>query len=163
MLRSLGLVLLVVVPIWFFAQPPDTDEQELRVVDQAPDVQAWTTSAESAPVPGRLPAGWRPTVADYEAAPAALRLGWNTADGHYAEFAATTGPADEFVRDFTGGVEADGTVDVDGTAWERYRETDGSVSLVRSYGQVTVVVGTLRTTASLPELLTLARSVGPRA
>ena len=33
MVRSLGLVMLIVVPIWFLAQPPDSDEQAIRVVD----------------------------------------------------------------------------------------------------------------------------------
>jgi hypothetical protein len=48
---------------------------------------------------------------------------------------------------------------VDGQAWEQYREPDGSVSLVRSYGSTVVVVGTTRATAELAELEVLAGSL----
>jgi hypothetical protein len=159
MLRSLALVLLVVIPIWFLAQPPDSAEQRIRVVDQAPDVAAWRTTADPAPVPAELPDGWRPTVGQFTPEPPRLRLGWNTPDGAYAEFAATTGAAARFVEELTGASTSTGTVDVDGAAWQRYEDDDGSVSLVRSYGEVTVVVGTRRTTASLDELLVLAAGV----
>ena len=38
MLRSLGVVLVLVVLMWFLAQPPDSDEQRVRVVDPTTDV-----------------------------------------------------------------------------------------------------------------------------
>jgi hypothetical protein len=164
MVRSLGLVLLIVVPVWFFAQPPDSDEVPLRIVDQSADVQAWTTSRDAAPVPSGLPEQWRATVSELVTEPAGLRLGWNTPEGEYAEFAATTGPAQQWLAERTGTSRAVGTVDVDGEPWQRFEEEGGgAVSLARTDDGVTVVVGTTLGSASDVELLVLARSVAPAA
>lgn len=161
MVRSLGLCMLLVIPIWYLAQPPDEAEQRIRVVDQAPDVQAWQASAPSAPAPQGVPSGWQATVSQQVGPPAGLRLGWNTDGGHYVEFAATTGPAERFVPETTGADEPDGTVDVAGQSWQRYAEDDGSVSLVRTVDGTTVVVGTRRSSADDGELRALAESVRP--
>lgn len=158
MVRSLGLVLLIVVPIWFLAQPTPEDQKELRVVDQTADLQAWTSTTPGAPVPQQLP-GWRPTVSRYDGADGALRLGWNTAAGDYAEFAASTTGTAGFVEELTGTRQQDGTEDVDGVAWRRYVDDDGSLSLVREVGGATVVVGTTRASASREEVRALAGSV----
>jgi hypothetical protein len=160
MVRSLGLVLLVVIPLWFLAQPGRDAEQELRVVDSSADLDAWTENVPGAPVPAQLE-GWRQTVSDYQRSPAGLRLGWNTPRDRYAEFAATTGPGEPFVEEIVGGMAPDGDVDVDGAAWRQYTEDDGSISLVREFDGVTVVVGTRRATAYLDELFELARTVAP--
>ncbi|HVM27571.1 MAG TPA: DUF4245 domain-containing protein [Mycobacteriales bacterium] len=157
MVRSMGLVMLLVVPLWFLAQPGRDAEQEVRLVDQSADLAAWTSTVEGAPVPAQLQA-WRPTVSQYVQAPPGLRLGWNTRSGSYAEFAATSGPAQPFVEDLVGASSPDGTVDVDGALWQRYEDEDGSVSLVREIDGVTVVVGTRRTSAPLEELTALAAS-----
>jgi len=77
------------------------------------------------------------------------------------EFAASSGASGAYVEELTGASQPDDTVDVDGTPWQRYVEPDGSVSLVRTGGGATVVVGTLRSTATEDELLALARSVRP--
>lgn len=158
MVRSLGLVLLIVVPIWFLAQPAPEDEQELRVVDQTADLRAWTDAAPGVPVPQQLP-GWRPTVSRYDGADGLLRLGWNTAGGAYAEFAASTAGTPGFVEELTGTRQQDGTEDVQGVRWRRYVDDDGSLSLVREVGPATVVVGTSRASASSEELRALAASV----
>ena len=159
MVRSLGLVLLIVVPVWFFAQPPDSDEQRVRVVDQAPEIAAFTAAQPDAPVPTDVPDAWLATVAQVVREPDGLRLGWNTPADRYVGYAATTGDAQDWLRETTGAESADGTVDVDGQPWQRYEEEDGSVSLSRAYGDVTVVVGTRLSSASDAELLALARSV----
>jgi hypothetical protein len=162
MVRSLGLCLLVVIPIWYLAQPPDEAEQRLRVVDQRPVVEAWRDAVEGAPAPQPPPADWQPTVGTNVPQPAGVRLGWNTPSGGYTEFAASTGARQAFLEDATGG-QADGrSVEVDGTAWQRWvDEDDGSVSLVRVEGDVTVVVGTRRSSVPEDELLELARHVQP--
>jgi hypothetical protein len=159
MVRSLGLVMVVVVALWFFAQPPDSDARAIRVIDPAPQVQVWTSSVKDAPVPRGLPDGWRATAAYYDPDPDRLRLAQVTPDGEYAEFAASTGPASEVVPELTGPAASRGPVDVDGVDWESYAQEDGSLSLVRTFGEVTVVVGTLRATASMKELAVLAGSV----
>lgn len=158
MVRSLGLVLLVVVPMWFLAQPSPEDEQELRVVDQTADLRAWSAATPGAPVPRQLP-GWRPTVSRYDGADGVLRLGWNTAARDYAEFAASTAGTPGFVEELTGTREQDGVEDVEGVSWRRYVDDDGSLSLVREVGTTTVVVGTTRTSASREEVRALAASV----
>lgn len=164
MVRSLSLVLLGVVVVWWFAQAPASDESELRVVDPSGDVAAFTSDVPEAPVPTGLPEQWRPTSSTRTGA-SVLRVGYVTPTGQYAEYAAAT-DADGFVRDITG-VETDGgrqlePVDVDGVAWEQYRDGDGSLSLVRSVGPVTVVAGTTRATAPQEELVALVRSLAVR-
>ena len=161
MIRSLGVVLLLVVGLWFFAQPPDSDEASIRLVDPAPDVAAWTAAVPGAPVLAGLPPGWRSTSSRYGREPQRLSIGHVTPADQYAEFAASTGPAGEVVAELTGKAPRTGTVDVRGVAWESYEEADGSMSLVRGFGGVTVVVGTLRSTASVEELSVLAAAVGP--
>jgi len=158
MLRSLAVVMVLVVMMWFFAQPPDSDERELRTVDPSADVAAFRADVPSAPVPDGLPERWRSTSSTLTAD--GLRIGWVTPDGEYAEYAASRLPADQFLPDITG-VEARRIepLQVDGQAWERYRDADGSVSLVRSYGPALVVVGTTRATAELPELEVLVGSL----
>ena len=160
MLRSLGVVMVLVVLMWFLAQPPDDDEQALRTVDPSTDVAAFTADVPSAPVPTGLPEQWRSTSSTLTAG--SLRIGWVTPDGEYAEYAASTRPAEEFLPELTGAKADRGDpVQVDGQTWDQYREADGSVSLVRSYGETLVVVGSKRATADVAELEVLAGSLRP--
>jgi hypothetical protein len=160
MLRSLAVVMVLVVMMWFLAQPPDEDEQALRTVDPAADVAAFTADVPSAPVPTGLPESWRSTSSTLGAD--SLRIGWVTPDGEYAEYAATTSTDEDALPDLTGvGAERVEPLDVDGQPWEQYREADGSVSLVRSYGPARVVVGSKRGTAGTAELQELAGSLAP--
>lgn len=161
MIRSLGLVMLVVVPVWFFAQAPPSDEAELREVDPRGPIAAFAADEPAVPVPGELPAGWRATSASYR--DMTLRIGWVTPEGEYAEYAASTGPQEEFLE-LTAGeqVERLAPLTVDGVVWEQLRDGDGSRSFTRSYGGSTVVVGTQRATADSAELAVLLRSLSTR-
>ena len=160
MLRSLGVVMVLVLLMWFLAQPPDSDEQELRTVDPSADVAAFQADVPSAPAPAGLGEQWRSTSSTLTGD--GLRIGWVTPDAEYAEYAASTLPADEVLRDLTGDdAEQVEPVELDGVQWEQYREDDGSVSFVRSYGSTLVVVGTKRATADVAELEVLARSLRP--
>lgn len=152
MIRSLGLVLAIVGVVFFLAQTPKSNEKAIRVVDPTGDVRQFSQAAPTVPVPGPLP-GWRPTVADYEGD--VLRVGWVTPAGEYAEYAASSKPGPTFVKDFTGDVPQSGTVDIGGVTWAQYRDED-ALSLVRTVGGATVVLGTLRDTATLDELKVLA-------
>ena len=163
MLRSLGLVLVLVVALWFFAQPPDSDEQELRVVDPAVDVAAFAADVPQAPVPGALPETWRTTSSTYVGDPSGLRVGYVTPSGRYAEYAASTAAREEYLPEIAG--EPSTRLDdvrAGGSTWQQYRDEDGSLSLVRSYGSTLVVVGTVRATASLAELETLVGALEVR-
>lgn len=163
MLRSLGLVLIIVVALWFFAQPPASDEQAIRVVDPSSAVAAFAADVPAAPVPEGLPEQWRPTSATVLDALSGLRIGYVTPGGRYAEYAASTLPEGEYVPQITGpGATRLGQVEIDGLDWEQYRDGDGSLSLVRSYGPVVVAVGTLRSSATLDELETLVGALETR-
>ena len=160
MVRSLGLVVLVVVPIWFFAKAPASDEQELREVDPRGSISAFAADQPGVPVPGPLPQGWRATSASYTGGQSALRVGWVTPETEYAEYAASTAAPEDFLEATVGeDVEQLSPVTVDGETWQQVREPDGSLSFTRAYGATTVVVGTRRATASLPELEVLLRSL----
>ena len=153
MVRSLGLVLIIVLVAFFLAQPPESDKRAVRVVDPTGDIRSFTQVHPGVPVPTTTPLGWRPTVTD--SGRDQLRVGWVTSAGTYVEYAASTAPAQEFVREFTGDAPQVGSVDVAGTAWTQYREGD-STSLVLSAAGTTVIVGTLRANASVADLRLLA-------
>ena len=157
MLRSLGLVLLFVVFIWYLAQPPDSDEQEIRVVDPTGDVAAFSADVPTAPVPVGLPEQWRATSTTVLRDPSGLRVGYVTPSGRYAEYAASTAAPEEYLPEITGeeAIRLE-PVEVAGATWEQYRDADGSLSLVRSFDETVVVLGSLRASAGLDELETLA-------
>lgn len=163
MIRSLGLVLLLVLFAFWLAQPPDSDKAEVRVIDPATETRSFTQAAPGAVVPGPLPAGWRPTVAAFQPGPPRLRIGFNTPAGEYAEFlafAVAPGQAPGFVDEATGEARSLGDLTLAGATWEQRRDEDGSLSLVRRVGDVTVVVGGVRATTTLVELEALAAAVG---
>ncbi|MBK5305947.1 MAG: DUF4245 domain-containing protein [Frankiaceae bacterium] len=160
MVRSLGLVLLMVGAVFFFARAPSSDEKSIRVVDSTDAIQAFATAVPGSVVPRDLPRGWRTTVSEYDARSGLLRVGWVTPKGEYAEYAAASKPTETFLTDITAGAPRAGTVDIEGSAWTEYRQ-DKAISLVRSYGATTVVLGTLRDTADLAELRVLAGRLAP--
>jgi hypothetical protein len=155
MVRSLGLVLLIVVFVFFLARPPAGDAKKIRVVDPTGDVQAFSQAAPGGAVPRTMPATWRSTVSKYDPDIRQLRVGWVTPANHYAEYAAVVHAAPVFVSDITGQATQLGPVDIGGVTWQQYRR-DRAISLVREYGATTVVLGTLRDTATLDELRLLA-------
>jgi alkylated DNA repair dioxygenase AlkB len=157
MVRSLGLVLAIVLVVFFFARAPRGDEQSIRVVDPSTDVRSFSEVAPQVPVP-TTPAGWRPTVTDYTLDSNVLRVGWVTAKNQYAEYAATTAPSSAFLREFTDEAAQDGTVDIGGVLWRQYRKDD-AISLVRDVSGSVVVLGTRRDTATLEELRVLAAAL----
>jgi len=159
MLRSLAVVLALCVGMWFLAQPPDSDEQRIRVVDPTGDVAAMQADVPGLPAPQGLPDGWRPTSSTLTGSPQALRVGYVTPAGEYAEYAVSTAPREEYLPTIVGPRATDlAPVEVDGTTWEQQRSGD-AVSLVRTAGRATVVVGSVRATAGDAELRELAASL----
>ena len=154
MVRSLGLVMLIVIPIWFLAQPPDSDEQAIRVVDPGPDVVALQRAVPGVPVPQGLPPQWRPTSSTLE--PSGLRVGYVTPNDQYAEYATSDRP--EFDTEITASAPAVGTGPVGGQTWRLHDDGEGTTTLVRSAGGRAVAVGGLRETTTLEELLVLAEA-----
>lgn len=162
MVRSLSLILLVVGVLYYFAQAAPGDKKSVRVVDPSGDVQSFSRAAPTAVVPGPLPPGWRSTVTERLGVPDRLRVGWNTPTGQYAEYDAVSGPAGTFVDDVTGRAVAGEPVTVAGRTFRRYRNDAGVQSLVLAQGGSTVVVGSLRSSATEQELVALAGSLGRR-
>jgi len=157
MVRSLGLVTLVIVPVWLLARAPAGDEKEIRVVDPSQAVEAFARDVPGVPVPDGLPSAWRATVATYDGAAKSLRVGWVTPEEEYAEYAAGAAPG--LLDSLVGDAEELEPLTVDGVTWAQHRDTDGSLSLSRSYDGITVVVGTSRATADRAELEALLRSL----
>ncbi len=156
MIRSLGLVLIIVIVVFFLAQPPGSDEKSIRVVDPTGDVRSFAQTHPGVPVPSNTPLGWRATVTD--SGRDQLRVGWVTPAGTYVEYVASTAPAAEFLQEITAGAPDIGAVDVGGQRWQHYVE-GATTSLVRTVAEATIVVGTRRGNASLTDLRLLAGSL----
>lgn len=159
MVRSLAVVMVIVLGLFFFALPPSSDRKAERDVNPAADVRSFTQVVPAALVPGALPGGWRSTVATYDSEPNRLRIGYLTAANHYVEYAAVEGPSATYVANLTDRAAALRTVDVAGQPWQLVQDEAHRQSLIRQVGQTTVVVGSLRNNATLDELLTLAASL----
>lgn len=154
MVRSLGIVVAVILVLVYLAQPPDSDEARIRPVSPAGDIRAYREAVPGVPVPGALPQGWVATSSAYDPQLRSLRIGWVTPSEQYAEFDALPGTD---VFDVVGDTEEAGSEVVEGLTWQLLREKeDGSLSLVRRVGDATLVVGSLRATASVAELRVLA-------
>ena len=152
MVRSLGVVFLLVIPLWFFGQASPQDSKRIRPVDPADALHAFAQDTHG-PVP-HTPGGWVVNVARYEGS--TVRIGYVVGD-HYAEFAGANGTA--FLAEESGKATPIGVVDVKGVSWQDLRSADGHESLVRTVGGVTVLVGGVRENASSTELRTLAATV----
>jgi hypothetical protein len=160
MVRSLGLVLLVIVPVWFFAKAPPQDEAVIRVVDPSGAISAFSADVPEAPSRTACPRPGARRRPPTRAPRGALRVGWVTPSEEYAEYAASTGSREEFLESLVGEkAESAEPVTVDGVDWQSFVEPDGSRSYVSSYGDATVVVGTKRATASDDELAVLLGSL----
>lgn len=160
MIRSLALVLLVVLVIFVFGRPSSRDEARVRSVDPGPDISSFTSQFAGAPVPRRLPAGWTPTVSDLAGSPEALRIGYNTPGKQYAEYDGVVRPDAKTLLQLVGSTQPLGQVEIAGVGWQRYRDSDGSLSFVREQGPITVVVGGTRASATEAELRVLLGALG---
>ncbi len=152
MVRSLAVVFLLVVPLWFFGQSSPGDSKAIRPVDAAPALAAFTEDT-GAPAP-TTPQGWVVNVARFDAG--TVRVGYVIGDS-FVEFAGGGGPM--FLENAAGKGSVRGSVDVAGTTWDRFESTDGHESLVRRVGATTLVVGGLRENATLEQLTQLAATI----
>ncbi|MCW2621306.1 MAG: hypothetical protein JWL64_908 [Frankiales bacterium] len=157
MVRSLGLVLVIVLVAYWLAKPGGSDEQRVRVKDIGPSLSELQRQAPGVPVPHALPTGWRPTVNDGDAQ--SLRIGFLTPTGEYAEYAASLDSDPAFLSDLTGKGDRVGDFTVGPVVWQQYQAGPEHTTLVRVVDGRTVYVGGFRETTSLDELRTLAESV----
>jgi hypothetical protein len=152
MVRSLAVVFLLVLPMWYFGQSSPGDSKRIRPVDPAPALAAYRADT-GGPVP-HTPKGWVVNVARYDAG--VVRVGFVVGD-HYTEFSAGSAPT--FLETAAGKGSVLGTVHVGGQVWQRYASTDGHESLLRMAGGTRLLVGGIREDVSLEQLETLAATV----
>ena len=149
MVRTLAVVFALVVPLWFFGQASPTDSKTIRPVDPTETYRDFT-AATGGPAP-TTPAGWTPNVQAYDGDIA--RVGY-VRKKHYMEWQGSTGT--DWVYDATGKGKQAGTVTVGGAVWQRWEDGSGHVSLVRTFGKTTSLVGGVRQVGSLSDLESLA-------
>lgn len=154
MVRSLGLVMILVVVLWFLARPPSSDTKPLRVVDPTSDIAELRQAAPGIPAPGGLPAQWRATSST--PTDGALRIGYVTPTEQYAEYSASTTASEQFLADATGRGREVGTYVVGGVTWRQFQDADEHTTLVRVVDGHAVTVGGVRESTTLGELSTLA-------
>ncbi|MFN2537049.1 MAG: DUF4245 family protein [Mycobacteriales bacterium] len=152
MIRTLAVVFALVLPLWFFGQASPSDSKAIRPIDPTETYQDYAAET-GGPAPS-TPAGWTPNVQAYEGDVA--RVGF-VRKKHYMEWQGSVGTA--WVYDATGKGRRTGVVLVAGQAWQRWEDGSGHVSLVRSFGRATALVGGVREDASLEELQSLAATV----
>jgi hypothetical protein len=160
MVRSLGLVLVVVAVILLLIWRPKPDE--VKPVDPGP---ALTQARLSAPydvyAPEPAPAGWTPTVARFEPAPPSndWTLGFVTASDEYAAVSQTDGGLQALLDAVAPDAEPAGEATVNGQAYQRWEAPGQSRRALAAAvsGSVLVVGGT----AGWPELERLAASLRP--
>ena len=127
MVRSLGLVLVVVAVILLLIWRPKPDQ--VKAVDPGPTLaQARQSAPYDVYAPEPAPQGWTATVARYEPAPPANEwtLGFVTAAEDYAAVAQTDGDAQALLDEVAPGAEPAGSSTVNGQEYERRASPDGS-------------------------------------
>jgi hypothetical protein len=158
--RSLLVVLAVVAVIVLFAWRPQPEA--IRVVDVEPFVSVVSAQADFPAT--RLPeslTGYRPTSVRWEPTPDSGGLpvwfvGYVTPSDRYLQISQSRAAGPDFLREQTAGGTQTGTVDIDGTTWQRY-ETPDRRSLVLASAGTTVVSGT----ETWETLTTVAGSLTP--
>jgi hypothetical protein len=146
MIRSISLVLVPVALVAAVAILSSPRSPTIRDVDAAPAIEAARQTAPFTVVtPEPLPEGWTTTNASIDGGGdvVTLRLDYVTATGTYVGFAQTNdGEAADVVLAQLPDAAPDGSSDVDGQAWDRWRESgvqDPDVALVRQ-GEDSVVL-----------------------
>ncbi len=155
MIRTLGIVLAVVIPLAYFGQASKSDKARIRPVDPTAALQGFHAETK-APVPG-TPAGWTVTVARGEVGQ--VRIGYVIGE-HYTEFIGGSGGT--FLEDVTGKATDRGPIRVGSEVWRDYVSADGRESLVRTAGTagtVSLVVGGIREDVTQAQLKMLAATV----
>jgi hypothetical protein len=166
MIRSLGLVLLLVVVVVLITFRPQG--QAVTVVDYRGTLAAARSAAPFPLVaPIGLPDSWKATSAYYDPPAsnlgvAAWHVGFVTADGEYAGFEQTDGTAYGVLKDVLGEpVDAGRPSTVAGQQWEQWRGAAGDRhALVRTSGGVTTVVDGSAGWAELEQLAGSLRTTG---
>jgi Protein of unknown function (DUF4245) len=165
MLRSLlPLVVICIVIVGWNAWRQNSVDP-VRPIDPSSTVQlAAARASYPLVVPSGLAGGYRPTSARTDAgnagegAPVTLEIGYVTPSTQYAGFVVSDDPRAGALRGVLDGARQDGTVELDGAAWTRWRTERGETALSLESGRVTVLVSG---SAPEKELETVAAAVRP--
>ncbi|HWH14072.1 MAG TPA: DUF4245 domain-containing protein [Miltoncostaeaceae bacterium] len=144
---------------------PDPAAREVRPVDYGDRLAAAVEGADyEVLAPGDVPDGWVPQSSRAEPPQGAgegylFQVGFLTDGGRFAQVVQSSAPRDDVLESQRLGDTAEGTVVVDGEAWERRSRVDRpEQALVRTEGTRTVVV---TGDATAEELARLAGSLEP--
>jgi hypothetical protein len=159
MLLSLGVVLVVVVPLWLII--PHHAKQTVTVVDYSSalsETRRVATGHVVAPV--GLPATWRATSVSSSGGggkPVVFHLGYLTPSNQYVDVEQSDGPSAAFLASLEGkSPQALPPVQVGATSWRQLKGADGRLALVNADDPMTVVV---KGTAAPAELAAMAASL----
>ena len=155
MVRTLLVVMALVVPLWYFGQGAPGDKKHIRPVATS-QAYADFVSEFHGPVLGSTPKGWVANVVDTDSVVGVLRVGY-VHDHDYLEFAGGRGT--DFLLGEMGRTKQVAVVPIGSTTWQEFRTSDGHESLVHLSGDVTVVIGGVRETASHAQLVQFAALV----
>ena len=159
MLRSLALVIVVIVPLWFLL--PHHSSQHVTVIDYSTELsQARRVADHPVVAPAGLPATWRATSVSSTGGsgkPIVFHLGYVTPAGEYASVEESDGAVGPYLLSFVGKTpQTLDSVRVGSASWQQVRATNGRLVLVSTATPMTVLV---TGTAKLPELALLAASL----
>jgi hypothetical protein len=150
------VLVLILLLVWW----QRGDARPVPTVDPAPDIAyAKRISPTPLPVPGSLPAGWRPTSSRVEApsgegrSPVTLSIGYLTPGERFAQLVISDRPVGRVIQDAAPGATADGVAPA---GFDRYRTARGEPALVSQRGVVTILV---TGDAAIEDLVRLATSV----
>lgn len=158
--RALIPILVLVIALVTWQRLAEPSGNGVHVVDTAGPVAAARQQAGfPLLLPSGLPGGWRPTSTEFTpAAPysaASFRIGYVTPAGKYAEFLESNGPADAVAAPY-GVLTAQGSTQIAGVGWQRFRIQDNRTLLRTTRGTATVIV---TGNAGDDELATLAAAL----
>jgi Protein of unknown function (DUF4245) len=152
----LPLVVLVVLAVWVLWPRVGS---RVQPVDPSGDLRdAARIGLFAVESPQGLPSGWHPTSSDLGQPTdrvLTIQIGYLTPAGKYATYVQSNVGTSELLGAQIPGSTMDGTVQVAGQSWQRYRTGRGEAALVRA-GPVTLLV---TGSANLAELTTLAASL----
>jgi hypothetical protein len=160
----LPLTVLVLVMVWWTQlRQPDDPVHAVEI-----DTSVFLASQRAdypLVVPQGLSGEWQPTSVRTDAGaatepgtPVTLQIGWYTPDGEYAGYVISDDAGVDALTDVLDDATADGTVQVDGEAWQRSTTQRGETALTRTEGAATLLV---TGSASEEELETLAAAAVP--
>ena len=158
MVRSLALVFGVIALILLVTLRPQPDP--VRVVDPAPVLAAARASAPFMVVIPPEQVGYQVTSARWAVTPASgaervWHIGYVTPTTEYVQVIQSAAQGADFVQEQTAGGAEIGSVDVNGTRWQRWETTDRRSLVLASPTVTTIVSGTV----SIEELMKVAGSL----